>query len=140
MADAKRKEDATTPSSSGRFAYDGLNRVMHEKARLGLMTCLAGAPEGLTFNELKRLCVLTDGNLNRHLKQLADAKLVRLVRDEGARRPQTTCLLTDAGRESFAAYLAELQRVLGDAQRQINAQQQIKTQGKSVSRLASDSS
>ena len=127
MADAKRNDQTKQPSSSGRFAYDGLDRVMHEKARLGLMTCLAGAPEGLTFNELKRLCDLTDGNLNRHLKQLADANLVRLVRDEAARRPQTTCLLTDAGRESFATYLA-------DAQRQINAQ------GKSVSRLASDSS
>ncbi|WP_442509918.1 transcriptional regulator [Novipirellula sp. SH528] len=140
MADAKRNDQTKQPSSSGRFAYDGLDRVMHEKARLGLMTCLAGAPEGLTFNELKRLCDLTDGNLNRHLKQLADANLVRLVRDDAARRPQTTCLLTDAGRESFATYLAELQRVLGDAQRQINAQQQVKVKGKSVSRLASDSS
>ncbi|EMI18389.1 transcriptional regulator [Rhodopirellula maiorica SM1] len=139
MTDAKRKDQTTTPSSSGRFAYEGLDRVMHEKARLGLMTCLAGAPEGLTFNELKRLCDLTDGNLNRHLKQLADANLIRLVRDEAARRPQTTCLLTDAGRESFAAYLAELQRVLGDAQRQINALHPNNSQGKSATRLASDS-
>ncbi|GAA5506953.1 transcriptional regulator [Novipirellula caenicola] len=139
MADAKRKVVAASPSSSGRFAYEGLDRVMHEKARLGLMTCLAGAPEGLTFNELKRLCDLTDGNLNRHLKQLADANLVRLVRDDAARRPQTTCLLTDAGRESFTAYLAELQRVLADAQHQINAQHETNARKKSAARLATDS-
>lgn len=118
---AKKK---VTPSSnierpSGRFSYDGLDRVMHEKARLGLLTCLAGASEGLTFGELKQLCDLTDGNLSRHLKHLTDARLVRLVRDESAGRPQTTCFLTAAGRERFLEYLSELQRVIGDAQNQM---------------------
>ena len=113
----------TTPAkTSGRYSYDGLDRVMHEKARLGLMTCLAGAPEGLTFGELKQLCDLTDGNLSRHLKQLADAGLVRLSRDETQRRPQTSCFLTSAGRERFSDYLSELQRVIGDAKNQISQQ------------------
>ncbi len=109
----KRKSD------SAKFSYNGLDRVLHEKARLGLMTCLAGAPEGLTFGELKSLCDLTDGNLNRHLKQLAEADLVSTHRDETGSRPQTVCSLTEQGRERFLSYLAELQRVLGDAQRQM---------------------
>ena len=106
----------------GRYAYEGLDRVLHEKARLGLMTCLAGAPEGLSFGELKQLCDLTDGNLNRHLKQLTDARLIRVERAASAGRPQTTCFLTPSGRKRFLAYLAELQRVIGDAQSQIQHQ------------------
>ncbi|TWT98514.1 transcriptional regulator [Stieleria varia] len=110
---AKRKSD------SARYSYDGLDRVLHEKARLGLMTCLAGSPDGLTFGELKSLCNLTDGNLNRHLKQLAEAGLVSTRRDETGSRPQTICALTDSGRGRFLQYLAELQRVIGDAQKQM---------------------
>ena len=114
-------------SKSGRFAYDGLDRVLHEKARLGLMTCLVGAPEGLTFGELKQLCDLTDGNLNRHLKQLAEADLVATKRLEGnggphqTGRPQTICCLTETGRARFLQYLSELQRVIGDAEQQMKS-------------------
>ncbi|MEL6895051.1 MAG: transcriptional regulator [Planctomycetota bacterium] len=112
------------PPGEGRFRYDGLNRLMHEKARLGLMTCLIGAPEGLSFGDLKRLCDLTDGNLNRHLKQLEDAGLVSTERIRGGGRPQTLCIITDAGRQQFSAYLSELQRVVADAQGQLRGQQQ----------------
>ena len=52
-------------SSEGRFAYEGLDRVIHERARLSIVTSLATNPKGLTFNDLKRLCTLTDGNLSR---------------------------------------------------------------------------
>ena len=55
---AKKTRDAT-----GRYAYDGLERVMHEKARLGILTSLAAKAEGLVFTDLKELCQLTDGNL-----------------------------------------------------------------------------
>lgn len=113
MAAAKKN------TREARFAYEGLDRVIHEKARLGLLTCLAGAGGGLTFGELKRLCDLTDGNLNRHLKQLADADLVALSHDQSGPRRQTICELTDAGRERFTEYLAELQRVVRDADKQM---------------------
>lgn len=128
----KSNKKAMRVNASGRYSYDGLDRVLHEKARLGLMTCLAGAPEGLTFGELKKLCDLTDGNLSRHLKHLTDAKLVRMVRDEKSGRPQTNCYLTENGRQRFVDYLGELQRVIGDAQDQI--EQLPKTGG----RLATD--
>ena len=58
------------------FAYEGLERVIHEKARLGILASLATHAEGLAFSELKQLCALTDGNLNRHLQVLQEAGLV----------------------------------------------------------------
>src|SRR3954449_5838298 len=61
---------------SGRYSYDGLDRVIHEKARLGILTGLLGRPDGLLFNDLKALCALTDGNLSRHLAILQGAGLV----------------------------------------------------------------
>ncbi len=78
---ARRSEKPGSPTGGGgegRFAYDGLDRVIHERARLGLMTSLAGRPDGLTFVELKDLCRLTDGNLSRHLKVLEEAGLIEL--------------------------------------------------------------
>jgi len=65
-----------TDEDRGRFAYEGLERVLHEKARLGIMTSLVTRPEGLLFSELKRLCALTDGNLSRHLDVLREAGVV----------------------------------------------------------------
>jgi DNA-binding transcriptional ArsR family regulator len=97
----------------GRYAYDGLERVMHEKARLGLLTSLAAHPEGLAFTELKELCALTDGNLARHLQVLEEAGLVALEKEER----RTLCHLTDPGRARFLAYVAELERVVRDAAR-----------------------
>ena len=55
----------STPEDAGRYAYDGLDRVFHEKARLGIMTSLVTRADGLVFGELKSLCNLTDGNLSR---------------------------------------------------------------------------
>ena len=72
--------------NSSRFAYDGLNRVIHERARLSLLTSLLTHPKGLWFGELKDLCALTDGNLNRHLLVLEEAKLVSVTKAlEGSR-------------------------------------------------------
>ncbi len=98
-----------------RFAYEGLDRVIHEKARLGLLTSLAAHPKGLVFADLKRLCGLTDGNLSRHLQVLAEAGLVEISKGYDRNRPQTICRLTPAGRRRFLDYLAVLERVVRDA-------------------------
>src|SRR5438309_1496763 len=58
------------------FAYEGLDRVIHERARLSVLTSLVSHPKGLSFVDLKELCALTDGNLSRHLKVLEEANLV----------------------------------------------------------------
>lgn len=99
----------------GRFAYDGLDRVIHEKARLGVLTSLLTHPKGLLFGELKELCGLTDGNLSRHLQILQDAKLVETRKTFVANRPQTTCRITAEGRRQYLEYLAVLERVVRDA-------------------------
>ena len=100
---------------SGRYAYDGLDRVLHEKARLGIMTSLVTRAEGALFNELKRLCALTDGNLSRHLDVLQEAGLVEAWRGSESGRPQTLYRLTQEGRARFVAYLEELEQVVRDA-------------------------
>ena len=67
-------------NSEGRFAYEGLDRVIHERARLSVLTSLITNPKGLSFNDLKQLCALTDGNLSRHLSVLEEAKIVEITR------------------------------------------------------------
>lgn len=103
------------PDHPGRFAYDGLERVMHEKARLGILTCLATHPDGLLFNDMKELCTLTDGNLSRHLQILEEAGLVEIWKGLKKNRPQTLCRLTVQGRQRFIDYVRELENVVSDA-------------------------
>jgi DNA-binding MarR family transcriptional regulator len=102
-------------TDDGRYAYDGLDRVLHEKARLGVLTALATRPKGVPFTELARLCAVTDGNLSRHLDVLAEHGLVEITKAFAGRRPLTTCKLTAAGRKRFRAYLGALERVIRDA-------------------------
>jgi DNA-binding transcriptional ArsR family regulator len=103
------------PTDEGRYAYEGLDRVLHEKKRLGILTALVTHPDGLSFNELARLCSLTDGNLSRHLDVLAEARYVEIKKGFEGRRPLTTCRITATGRKRFREYLAELEHVLRDA-------------------------
>ena len=111
----KRRRHPEAQEQPGRFAYEGLDRVLHEKARLGIMTSLATRPEGLLFSELKRLCALTDGNLSRHLDVLREAGLVEVWKGFENRRPQTLCRLSPEGRQRFVASLEELEQVIRDA-------------------------
>jgi DNA-binding MarR family transcriptional regulator len=104
------------PAREGRFSYEGLDRVVHEKARLGIMASLAANAGGLLFNDLKRLCALTDGNLSRHLAVLSEAGLVEDLKDTAGARPQTLYRLTPGGRRRFAEYIGVLERVVADAQ------------------------
>src|SRR5271154_4754999 len=103
------------PETTGHFAYDGLERVIHEKARLGIVSSLATHPEGLLFNDLKELCSLTDGNLSRHLQILHDAGLVEVWKGYHGNRPQTLVRLTPEGRKRFVDYVAVLESVVTDA-------------------------
>lgn len=110
MTSRKRGDD-----QAGRFAYDGLDRVLHERARLGIMASLITRPDGVRFGDLKRLCALTDGNLSRHLDVLHAAGVVEIWKGFENRRPQTLCRLTAEGRERLRAYLEALQQVVRDA-------------------------
>jgi DNA-binding HxlR family transcriptional regulator len=97
---------------AGKYAYNGLDRVLHEKARLGILTSLFTHAEGLAFNDIKSLCSLTDGNLSRHLQVLEREGLVAIIKESGEGRPLTTCSLTSDGRDRYLDYLEELQTVL----------------------------
>jgi DNA-binding HxlR family transcriptional regulator len=101
--------------SEGRFAYEGLDRVIHERARLSILTSLITNPKPLTFLELKELCSLTDGNLSRHLSVLEQAKIVEIIKGHDKNRPQTLCRITPSGRTRYLEYLNTLEQVVRDA-------------------------
>jgi DNA-binding transcriptional ArsR family regulator len=103
------------PSSEGRFAYEGLDRVIHERARLIILTSLITHPKGLTFNDLKQLCALTDGNLSRHLSVLEKGKMVEILKGHERNRPLTVCRITLPGRKRYVEYLSALEQVIRDA-------------------------
>ncbi len=106
---------AKSEIASAPFSYDGLERVIHEKARLGVLTSLMAHPRGLAFADLKHLCGLTDGNLSRHLQVLQEAGLVELIKGYEGNRPHTSCRLTKTGRRRFLDYLAVLEGLVRDA-------------------------
>src|SRR5580704_9808900 len=84
-----------------RFAYEGLDRVIHERARLSILTSLISNAKGLAFGDLKQLCALTDGNLSRHLAVLEKAKLVEIAKGYEHNRPLTSCRITASGRKRY---------------------------------------
>ena len=115
-------------ADKGHFAYEGLNRVLHEKARLGILTALRTSNDGLLFGDLKNLCSLTDGNLSRHLSVLQEAGLVEIVKSFRGAKPQTWAVLSRRGRKEFDAYILELQRVIQDANSRVASQSKEKGQ------------
>jgi len=100
---------------ANQYAYPGLDRVIHERARLSVLTSLTRYPKGLRFNDLKALCGLTDGNLSRHMQVLQEAGLVEVAKSFDQNRPQTTCHLTADGHKRYMEYLAVLEQVVRDA-------------------------
>jgi hypothetical protein len=107
----------TVDREEAAFAFPGLDRLFHERARLGIVTSLAGSADGMPFADLKRLCALTDGNLNRHLSALEEAGFLALEKSVRRNRVVTTCRLTPLGRERFIAYLAALESALQEGRR-----------------------
>ncbi len=102
-------------TSEGRYAYPNLDLVIHERARLSMMTSLVAHPKGLRFSDLKRLCNLTDGNLSRHLQLLASENLVAISKNYEDSRPQTWCRLTAEGKRRYVRYLSVLEQIVEDS-------------------------
>jgi DNA-binding MarR family transcriptional regulator len=109
-APSNNKKESAAP-----FAYEGLERVIHERARLSILSSLAAHPQGLVFNDLKSLCALTDGNLSRQIQLLQEAGFVEVWKGTKNNRPQTLCRLTDSGKKRFLEYIAELEQVVANA-------------------------
>lgn len=109
------RKDSGKEEQKGRFAYEGLDRLIHEKARLSVLTSLIAHPKGLVFGDLKQMCDLTDGNLSRHLQVLEEAGLIAIEKGYDHNRPQTVCRITPQGRERYLDYLEVLEQVVRDA-------------------------
>jgi DNA-binding transcriptional ArsR family regulator len=116
-------------AQGGRFSYEGLDRVIHEKARLGILASLAAHSGGLLFNDLKELCSLTDGNLSRHLSVLSEAGLVEIWKGQQGTRQQTMYRLTVEGRTRFGEYIGVLESVVSDAHQKAGKQAARSTAG-----------
>jgi DNA-binding MarR family transcriptional regulator len=91
-----------------------LDRVIHEKGRLPIVSLLAASPE-LSFTELRDTLEMTDGNLSLHIKTLQEAGFVSVTKSFWRRRPRTTCALTPAGRKAFAGYIDLLEEIVRQA-------------------------
>ncbi|MGC4032373.1 MAG: transcriptional regulator [Tepidisphaeraceae bacterium] len=109
------------PKTPGRYSYSGLERLLHEPSRLGILSSLAAHPDGLIFGDLKVLVGLTDGNLSRQIQILQEDGLIEVEKSFVKNRPQTRCRMTKDGRERFLEYIGELERVVKDAARQQRA-------------------
>jgi DNA-binding HxlR family transcriptional regulator len=88
-----------------------LDRLIHEKVRLGIVSALA-ANESLSFNDLKKLLNTTDGNLSVHARRLEDAKYVTCTKTFEGRMPKTEYRLTAAGRKALEKYLDHMEALI----------------------------
>ena len=116
---ARRTETATRASGTpGVLAVRGRNpedarfdRLVYERARLGIMSALA-VNERLTFNELKSLFELSDGNLSAHARKLEEAGYIACFKSFAGRRPKSEYRLTAAGRKALYRYLEHMEAVI----------------------------
>ena len=92
-------------------AFLQLDRVIHEKGRLAIMSMLAAAPE-LSFTELRDALAMTDGNLTTHIRTLQEAGYVSVTKSFQNNRPLTTCSLTAAGKKAFTEYINLLEQII----------------------------
>lgn len=89
----------------------GLDRLIHERMRLGIVSALAVSPS-LTFNELKALLRTSDGNLSVHARKLEEAAYINCTKMLDGRLPKTRYRLTAAGRRAFERYLEHMEALI----------------------------
>ena len=88
-----------------------LDRVIHEKGRLGIMSLLAASPE-VAFTDLREALGMTDGNLTTHIRTLQEAGYIAVAKSFQNNRPLTTCSLTAQGKKAFADYINLLEQIV----------------------------
>ena len=101
---------AAAPSTPEATAVS-LDRLIHERTRLGIISALA-VNDSLTFNELKRLLGATDGNVSVHARKLEDAHYITCEKSFEGRMPKTEFKLTAAGRKAFEKYIAHMEALI----------------------------
>jgi DNA-binding MarR family transcriptional regulator len=108
---ALKQERRSPVQSIAEAAPAKLDRLIHERLRLGILSALA-ANESLTFNELKKLLKTTDGNLSVHARKLEDAHYVSCTKSFEGRLPKTEYRLTAAGRRALERYLDHMEALI----------------------------
>jgi predicted ArsR family transcriptional regulator len=93
--------------------FSQLDRTIHEKGRLSIMTLLASRADPWAFQDLKAELDMSDGNLITHLRTLEKAEFISGEKQSGDGRPQTLYVMTTSGRAAFVAYLGVLEQILG---------------------------
>jgi DNA-binding HxlR family transcriptional regulator len=101
----------------GSPAIPELDRLIHPRIRLGIISALAASDKPLTFGELKDLLQTTDGNLSVHARKLEEAKYIACTKSFEGRMPKTEYALTPAGRRAFDKYLDHMEAILQAAKR-----------------------
>ena len=104
------------PARSAPARATSLDRVIHERVRLAIVSALA-ANESLSFNELKALLQVTDGNLSVHARKLEQSGYVACEKSFEKRMPKTEFRLTPQGRRAFERYVSHLEALIGAARR-----------------------
>lgn len=110
----KQESETTAPrsaSSQVKSAAPHLDRLIHERLRLGIISALA-ANESLTFSDLKNLMNITDGNLSVHARKLEDAGYIACSKYFDGRLPKTEYKLTPAGRRALENYLSHMETLI----------------------------
>ena len=97
-------------------APESLDRLIHERLRLGIVSALA-ANDSLTFNDLKNLMHITDGNLSVHARKLEDAGYITCNKYFEGRVPKTEYKLTSAGRRALENYLSHMESLINQMRR-----------------------
>ena len=103
--------DESVPARAAKRSPLALDRLIHERLRLGIVSALA-VNERLTFNDLKRLLQTTDGNLSVHARKLEDAHYVACEKTFEGRVPRTEYRLTAAGRRALEKYLSHMEALI----------------------------
>jgi len=112
----QKKREARTDlhdvrGTSAKHLAPGLDRLIHERMRLGIVSALA-ANESLTFNDLKSLMNTTDGNLSVHARKLEDGGYIACTKSFEGRLPKTEYKLTVAGRRALENYLSHMETII----------------------------
>ena len=107
----KREKVERVESAPPELLSRDLDRVIHERVRLGIVSALA-VNEALTFNDLKRLMKVTDGNLSVHARKLEEAGYVECTKSFEGRMPKTEYRLTNEGRAELERYLGHMEAII----------------------------
>ena len=106
-----RKTEASGPAAVAGIGTLALDRIIHERLRLGIVSALS-VNETLTFRELKKILDTTDGNLSVHARKLEEAGYIECEKKFEGRLPQTNYKLTGQGRKALEKYLTHMEALI----------------------------